>query len=341
MPLPKIRKTAPEQSNPNNGLAEASDPQRSRDGTGGMGLLGKFLFDRTPAKQPTDAIPIAKIAPRDLIEARTSKQSHLYRLGHSTVLMKFGADYWLADPVFSARVSPSRFIGPKRFHAPPLDITDLPPLKGVVISHNHYDHLDRATIRALIGKVERYIVPIGVAKYLIGWGVAPKDITELGWWQSVEAGTLRITATPTQHFSGRGLRDGNKSLWASFVFQFADQQVFFGSDSGYFDGFAKIGARFGRFDVTLLESGAYDTAWPTVHMTPEETIQAHLDLGGGVLMPIHNGTFRLAFHPWKEPLERLVILAAERDVTLLTPNIGARVVLGAPVECNAWWGDIR
>lgn len=309
------------------------------------GLFRKFLFDRTKAKQPSEAIPLQKIAPLALEAARASDETHLYRLGHSTILMKFGAEYWLVDPVFSRRASPSRWIGPKRFHAPPLALDDVPNIACLVISHNHYDHLDRATIRALIGRVEQYIVPTGVAKYLISWGVPARDICELDWWQSHERGDMRVSATPTQHFSGRGLRDGNKSLWASFVFQYRGQQVFFGSDSGYFKGFSQIAARFGRFDLTMLEAGAYDAMWPHVHMTPEQTMQAHLDLsgklGGGALMPIHNATFRLAFHPWKEPLEQLAELAKAHDVALLTPEIGARVVLGAAVAANPWWAEIQ
>jgi len=308
---------------------------------GQFALMKKFVFERTPAAIPQDDIPVRSISLHELEAQRDTPDTHIYRLGHSTVLMKFGPDYWITDPVFSARVSPSQMVGPKRFHHPPISVDDLPHLKGVVISHNHYDHLDKSAIKRLNGKVEQFIVPLGVAKYLKQWGVGADRITELGWWQSHNHGNLTITATPTQHFSGRGLLDGNKSLWASFVIQHGEQSIFFGSDSGYFDGFAKIGRHFGAFEVTMLETGAYSTAWPQVHMTPEQTLQAHQDLGGGVLMPIHNATFKLSFHPWKEPLERIAQLAVNADIPLLTPHIGDRVVVGQPISTNHWWANTR
>lgn len=308
-----------------------------RDGMSQLGLIRKFLFQPTPNAIPDTAIPVCLIAPDTLEAQRHNDDVHIYRLGHSTMLMKFGADYWLTDPVFSNRASPSQFAGPKRFHQPPISIADLPKITTVVISHNHYDHLDKSAIKQLIGKVDRFITPLGVGKYLTGWGVPETRITELGWWQSLRLGETCVTATPTRHFSGRGLFDGNKSLWASYAIQHAGSSLFFGSDSGYFDGFKQINARLGKFDITMLETGAYSSAWPDVHMTPEQTLQAHFDLGGGALMPIHNATFKLSFHPWQEPLERIVRLAASTDTTLLTPQIGERVVLGQPIAPNHWW----
>ena len=316
-----------------------------RDGMSRLGLMRKLLFQPTPAATPDTAIPLHPIAPDTLETQRHNSEIQIYRLGHSTVLMKLGADYWLTDPVFSNRASPSRLAGPKRFHQTPIRIADLPRLAGVVISHNHYDHLDKSAIKQLIGKVDHFITPRGVGKYLTGWGVAKTRITELGWWQSIRHGETNITATPTRHFSGRGLFDANKSLWASYAFHHAGRALFFGSDSGYFEGFKQINAQLGAFDLTMLETGAYSSAWPDVHMTPEQTIQAHIDLGGGdlgggVLMPIHNSTFKLSFHAWKEPLERIAKLAAAANLDLLTPEIGARVVLGQPNETGPWWREM-
>lgn len=310
--------------------------QLSRE-TSQLDLIRKFLFQRTPDATPASNIPLQPIAAETLETQRQNNAVHIYRLGHSTVLMKLGADYWLTDPVFSKRASPSQLAGPKRFHQTPIAIADLPHLTGVVISHNHYDHLDRSAIKHLIGKVDHFITPLGVGKYLTRWGVPKNHITELGWWQSTQRGETTITATPTQHFSGRGLLDSNTSLWASYAFKHAGKSLFFGSDSGYFDGFKQINARLGRFNITMLETGAYSSAWPDVHMTPEQTVQAHQDLGGGVLMPIHNSTFKLAFHPWREPLERVANLAATAGIPLLTPCIGERVTLGQPVRPNPWW----
>lgn len=302
-----------------------------------LDLVRKLLFQRTPDATPAMNIPVYPIDAQALDAQRENDDVHIYRLGHSTILMKFGKDYWLTDPVFSKRASPSQLAGPKRFHQTPIAVADLPRLTGVVISHNHYDHLDRAAISQLIGKVDHFVCPLGVGKYLTSWGVPKDQITELGWWQSTQRGGTNITATPTQHFSGRGILDGNKSLWASYAFKHAGKSLFFGSDSGYFDGFKQINNQLGPFDITMLETGAYSSAWPDVHMTPEQTVQAHQDLGGGVLMPIHNSTFKLAFHPWREPLERVARLAAAADISLLTPQIGERAILGAPVLSNPWW----
>lgn len=304
-----------------------------------LGLIKKFLLQRTPDATPSTGIPMQPITTKTLEAQGQNDDIDIYRLGHSTVLMKFGARYWLTDPVFSKRASPSQLAGPKRFHQSPIAIADLPRLAGVVISHNHYDHLDRAAIKQLIGKVEHFVTPLGVGKYLTRWGVPKNQITELGWWQSTQRGDVSITATPTQHFSGRGLLDANKSLWASYAFKHAGKSLFFGSDSGYFDGFKQINATMGRFDITMLETGAYSSAWPDVHMTPEQTLQAHQDLGGGVLMPIHNSTFKLAFHPWRAPLERIAKLAAQANIPLLTPRIGERATLGHPIFPNPWWAE--
>lgn len=300
-------------------------------------MLGKFLSPRDKTTAPKDDIPVVPISSADLETRRGVDETHLYRLGHSSVLMKMGPGYWLIDPVFCERASPVQWAGPKRFHAAPLTVDDLPPIKGVILSHNHYDHLDKTTIKRLAHKVERFITPLGLAHYLQGWGVPANNITQLDWWQSYDHGSLSITATPSQHFSGRGLRDARKSLWASFVVRHKETQIFFGSDSGYFDGFAQIGKAFGHFDLSLLECGAYDDMWPDVHMAPPETIKAFQDLGGGTLMPIHNGTFRLAFHSWKHPLERISALANENGIPLLTPHFGECVRLGAPVRPNPWW----
>jgi len=308
--------------------------------TSRLSQIRQFLFTPTPNATPDSTIPIVPLERKTLEDQRGNDEIHLYRLGHSTVLLKLGAEYWLTDPVFSNRVSPSRFAGPKRFHNPPITIADLPDIKGVIISHNHYDHLDKSAITQLHSKVGHFITTRGTGKYLKRWGVEETRITELGWWQAHSHGDTTITATPSRHFSGRGLFDANKSLWASFVFQHEGRKIFFGSDSGYFDGFAKIGHRFGGFDINMLETGAYSSLWPDVHMTPEQTFQAHKDLGGGTLLPIHNATFKLSFHPWKEPLEKISELASQENMPLLTPKIGERITLGKTSDTPRWWEGI-
>ncbi|MGU1744701.1 SidA/IucD/PvdA family monooxygenase [Pseudomonas aeruginosa] len=262
------------------------------------------------------------------------------RLGHSTLLLKLAGSWWLTDPVFSERASPLPFAGPKRFHAPPVALADLPPIRGIILSHDHYDHLDRAAIKALVPLVELFLAPLGVGDRLLAWGVPPGKVRQLDWWQGIEAGGLRLTATPAQHFSGRGLHDGNRTLWCSWVIESAELKLFFSGDSGYFDGFAEIGRRYGPFDLTMLETGAYNEHWPYVHMHPQQTLQAHRDLGGRWLLPIHNGTFDLAMHAWYEPFERILELATEHGVRVSTPMMGERIDLQAPHAGRRWWREV-
>lgn len=301
---------------------------------GSLKLIWTFLFNKPAGTVPDRPIPVRPLTRADLDAA---DDGSLYRLGHSTLLLKLNNRYWLTDPVFSKRASPVQWFGPARFHEPPIALQDLPPITGVILSHNHYDHLDRAVIRQLAGSDTRFVAPLGVGDQLIRWGVDPARVEQLDWWQSTEVAGLRLTATPAQHFSGRGLRDGNHSLWASWVIQAGALRVFFSGDSGYFDGFKAIGDAYGPFDLTLMETGAYNERWTYVHMLPEQTLQAHLDLRGRWLLPIHNGTFDLSLHPWEQPFERITALATERDVPVTTPIMGERLDLHAPQAGTHWW----
>jgi L-ascorbate metabolism protein UlaG (beta-lactamase superfamily) len=243
--------------------------------------------------------------------------------------------------VFSERASPVQWMGPARFHAPPISIDELPPIAGVILSHNHYDHLDHAAVMQLAGKTARFIAPLGVGDQLIAWGVDASKVEQLDWWQSTEANGLRLTATPGQHFSGRGLGDSDRSLWASWVIQDGDFRIFFSGDTGYFDGFKAIGEKYGPFDLTMIETGAYDPRWAFVHMQPEQTLQAHLDLRGKWLLPIHNGTFDLALHAWQQPFERITALAAAKNVPVATPMMGEALDMQAPQAGTRWWETVE
>jgi L-ascorbate metabolism protein UlaG (beta-lactamase superfamily) len=178
---------------------------------------------------------------------------------------------------------------------------------------------------------------LGVGDTLVSWGVPAAKVQQLGWWQSASAGSLKLTATPAQHFSGRTLWDSNKTLWASWVIESGGLKVFFSGDTGYFKGFREIGERFGPFDLTLMETGAYDPQWPDIHMQPKDTLQAHIDLRGKVMLPIHNGTFDLAMHSWDDPFEQITALAAARGQTLATPQIGEALDIAQPQATGAWW----
>ncbi len=263
-------------------------------------------------------------------------------LGHATVLVELDGARILTDPVWSQRVSPSQLVGPARMHPVPVDLRELPQLDAIVISHDHYDHLDTDTIQQLArNQLAPFVVPLGVGAHLRRWGVPGDRIHELSWGASIAVGDITIRCTEARHFSGRGLRRNN-TLWASFVFQGPTRRVYFGGDTGYTRAFAKIGAEHGPFDLTLLPIGAYDPHWPDIHMNPEEAVQAHREVGGaqGLLLPIHWGTFNLAFHPWAQPPRRLLAAAAESGVEVRVPEPGQRIEVARPPAQKTWWDEV-
>ncbi|WP_342316667.1 MBL fold metallo-hydrolase [Lysobacter sp. FW306-1B-D06B] len=307
-----------------------------------LGLIWDVLLNKPADTVPAAALPVDGLT-RAQLEAAPDRS--LFRLGHSTMLIKLRGGFWITDPVFAERASPVQWAGPKRFHAPPIALEDLPPLRGVIISHDHYDHLDRETVLQLAQTTGVFLTPLGVGDRLIAWGVSPDQVRQFDWWESTTLGGVQFTATPAQHYSGRGLFDGNKTLWASWVIVDGadgdtaahDLRLFFSGDTGYFEGFKEIGQRFGPFDVTMLETGAYNTQWPYIHMQPEQTVQAHLDLRGRWLVPMHNGTFDLAMHGWTEPFERVLALTNDRGIALATPRMGERLDLASPHAATRWW----
>jgi len=298
------------------------------------GMIKAYATTERIAPAPTTAIPIKAITP-DIIDKVSD--GTLFKLGHSSILMKLNKQLILIDPVFSERASPVQWAGPKRFHDAPISIDELPLINAVIISHDHYDHLDEAAIVQLNSKVKRFVVPADVSKHLIKWGVNREKIVELDWWQSFSFEGVELIATPTQHFSGRGLFDRDETLWASWVIRTDSHNVFFSGDSGYFSGFKKIGQQYGPFDLTMIETGAYNELWSEIHMLPKESLQAHLDLQGQVMMPVHNGTFDLALHDWYEPLEKITALAELNSVTLSTPVFGQPINIKSPEQTQAWW----
>lgn len=259
-------------------------------------------------------------------------------LGHASVMLKQGQMKIITDPVFSDIVSPVSFLGPKRY-------TDINPIEGVnigyvdavIISHNHYDHLDEKAIKALKQRVGMFIVPLGVGQYLEKWGVEPLRIIELDWYQSVSMPNIKITATPAQHRSGRGYYDTNKTFWASYVIEMGGHRVFFSGDSGYMEQFKQIGHEFGPFDLALIDIGAYNAKWAYSHMTPEQAVQASEDLGGGLVLPIHWGTFTLSEFYWKEPIERFTAEAHKKHLSYAAPEIGMPFTVGGVVPVGGWW----
>jgi L-ascorbate metabolism protein UlaG (beta-lactamase superfamily) len=258
-------------------------------------------------------------------------------MGHASSLLEIDGHRILIDPMWSARCSPFVHIGPRRFYPPPIALADLPALDAVVLSHDHYDHLDFATVQRLAHTGVRFVTSLGVGAHLDAWGVAAERITELDWEETTEVAGLQITALPARHFSGRRFRDTNTTLWSSWSIAGRTHRVFYSGDSGYFDGFRDIGIRYGPFDLTLMAIGAYGPTWPDVHMTPEEAVHAHRDVRGHVLMPVHWGTFNLAFHGWQEPADRLLATAQGTDLVLVMPRPGERVEPTTPSPVERWW----
>lgn len=300
-------------------------------------IANRFLFEKHANTEPFGLIPIEPI---ELSTLQAQQDDVVYRLGHSTILMKLSGKYILTDPMFSERASPVQWAGPERFHPVPMDLATIPDIFAVVISHDHYDHLDEDSIKLLAAKTQHFFVPLGLKTYLLDWGVGPEKIHEMDWWQALQLEGYTFTSTPSQHFSGRGLFNRNGTLWSSWVIQSPKQRIFFSGDSGYFDGFKTIGDQFGPFDLTILENGAYNPDWPQVHMFPAETIQAHLDLKGKAMLPVHNGTFKLAFHPWKDPLDKVASLGEAQGLMVYTPKMGEAILVDAPSLFEKWWQAI-
>lgn len=299
-------------------------------------VLRKF-FQHRPGREP--AAPLGPFSvDHNQLQELPPQTLRVTWLGHSTLLIETDGKRFLTDPVWYDRVSPFRYVGPKRFFQNPLPLSSLPSIDAILLSHDHYDHLDKHTILQLTARKIPVITMLGVGGRLKSWGVPATLITELDWWQSTHlTDDFIITAAPSRHFSGRWLGDRFKTLWGAFAIKGPVHNVFFGADSGYFEGFASIGQRLGPFDVCMLEIGAYNEEWEAIHMGPEKAVQATIDLGKPVLLPIHWATFNLAMHPWKEPVERLLAEAEKKNIKLILPAPGETIVVRDDGYNSRWW----
>jgi L-ascorbate metabolism protein UlaG (beta-lactamase superfamily) len=261
-------------------------------------------------------------------------------LGHSTLLLEIDGHRILTDPTWSERASPFGWAGPRRWFTPPIPIGALPHLDAIVISHDHYDHLDYPTIAALKDHDTRFVVPLGIGAHLAYWGVPESRIVELDWWERTKIGDLEIVCSPARHASGRALYDDDAKLWAGWAFLGPVHRAYFSGDTGLFPALRDIGDRLGPFDVTMIEVGEYGRAWPDWHLGPEQAVTAHRMLKGRVMLPIHWGTFALAYHGWTEPIERAIVAAQAAGVTLVAPKPGQSFEPFAPPPIQRWWPDL-
>ncbi len=314
--------------------------QGLRDPSVPMPSIGDFLF-RGERRVP--AAPLPSADPRQSWQRAPASGLRATWLGHSTVLLEIGGLRVLTDPVWGPRASPLRFLGPRRFQPVPIPLARMPRVDVVVISHDHYDHLDFPTIRALASIDVPFVTSLGVGAHLEAWGVAPERITELDWWEThhVPGSGVAVTAAPSQHFSGRSFKSRNNTLWSSLVIRSERHGVFFSGDTGLTTQYAEIRERLGPFDLVMLEVGAFHPAWGDIHLGPENALKAFSLLGGGVLLPVHWGTFSLAMHAWDQPAEALYALGSESAVPLLMPQLGEPVEPGAPRELVPWWRAVE
>jgi L-ascorbate metabolism protein UlaG (beta-lactamase superfamily) len=307
-----------------------------RDTTVARPTLGEFLCGGTRR------VPTAPLPSRDPRAAWLEPPGSGLRatwLGHSTVLVEIDGWRVLTDPVWGPRASPSRIAGPKRFQPVPVALKALPALDVVIVSHDHYDHLDYPTIKALAQRGVPFVTSLGVGAHLEAFGVPADRITELEWWQSHQVpGTgLTVTAAPSQHFSGRGLKDRNTTLWSSMVLHSTRHAVFFSGDTGLTTQYAEIRDRLGPFDLVMLEVGAFHPSWGDIHLGPDNALEALKLLGGGAFLPVHWGTFSLALHAWDEPAETLLQLAPRQGVQLMMPRLGEAVEPSRAERVTPWW----
>jgi len=300
---------------------------------GGLRAVMKFNPDGIP-HEPLEIKPV----PKERFEKEPGSGLRVTWLGHSTLLIEIDGHRILTDPVWSKRVSPYQWIGPKRWYAPPLALASLPELNAVVISHDHYDHLDYQTIVDLGARKKlRFIVPLGVGAHLESWGISPSRIEEVDWWDEVEVGELKVACVPSRHASGRSLFDRDETLWAGYAILGDAHRVYFSGDTGMFPGFEEIGTRYGPFDLTMIEVGAYNRHWPDWHIGPEQALIAHRMVRGRFFLPIHWGLFQLGQHGWTEPIERVLQKGHEMGISVATPRPGQSLELSDIADTERWW----
>lgn len=294
-------------------------------------------FTGKAKREPLQPLTIKALDKASFLEESNTPKMVWY--GHSVLLLRINGQTLLIDPMLGPSASPIGPVTTKRFSENTLGlIDDFPEIDLLLLTHDHYDHLDYDSIQKLKRKTKKYFVALGVKRHLVRWGIDPALVTEFDWWDQAVSGDIQISFTPSRHFSGRGLSDRSKSLWGGWIFKTPQHNLWFSGDGGYGKHFKEIGERHGPFDFAWMECGQYNEHWHQIHMYPEECIQAALDAGATNIMPVHWAGFTLAPHHWKEPVERFVRAAAEAGMDYMIPQLG-EVVDWESKKVTDWWKD--
>lgn len=299
----------------------------------GIQVMYKWITN-TDGRVPKAPLPVSFSDDKNVNNERVA----LTWFGHSAFLLKINEKKILIDPMLGPAASPVSFVTKRFAYEQALDLDKMSEVDAVILSHDHYDHLDYKTITQLKDRVNHFYTPLGVGSHLIRWGVDPSRISELDWWETANIEEVEVIAAPARHFSGRGLTDRNKTQWASWIIRNGDEKIYFSGDSGYGPHFREIGEKYGPFDFAMMECGQYNEKWEAIHMMPEQTIQASLDLNCRKVMPIHWGAFNLSLHAWTEPIERAIKAANGNDIDVITPRIGQLFNWNDSIDVkDQWW----
>ena len=302
----------------------------------------KEQFFGEQKREPEGVVPVVPVEPEEFAKPASQSLKATW-FGHASVLIELEGKRVFIDPVFSERVSPLSYVGPKRLHPVPVELSKVANIDAVVISHNHYDHLDEATIRHLAAGGTHFYLPLGVGAHLDNWGIDKSQIHEMAWWHEAQVGNLKIIAAPSRHYSGRGLLDYKRTQWASWALAGKRERAFYSGDSGYSKLFAEIGEKLGPFDLSIIKIGAYgpSQSWLDIHMTAEDAVRTHQDVRGRKLLPVHWATFNLAIHDWDEPIRHALQAAESFKAIILTPKVGQPVYSGREFTNEQWWVGVK
>ena len=305
-------------------------------------MLDEWLLQESADRYPRlDARDYPR--PSDHLKEGPKHPKRVTWFGHSSFLIELEGERILIDPIWSERASPFSWAGPQRFHPPTIELDALSEIDAIVISHDHYDHLDMESVKELAPRALTWLCPLGVGAHLEAWGVHKEQIIEMDWWDEHALGELRVIATPSRHFSGRSplFNDRNATLWAGWAFVGKGHRVFYSGDTAMHPEFKTIGERLGPFDLTIMEAGAYNQQWADVHLGPEQALLAHKLVRGKVMMPVHWATFQLALHNWTEPAERVLAAAKHLGVSVVIPRPGEGIIIGSPPKApQPWWPKV-